>query len=114
VLIGGVVEWGGPAHCTEEFAVAMGFTSVAGLFDSQDRLLAALRNAEPLTQIDWARALLLSEVVFASDVVGSGLDWSITVGLSDEETIRVLREIQRKIPKAGVVGTCFGTFPRQP
>ncbi len=40
-----------------------------------------------------------TEVVFASDVVGSGLDWPITTGITDEETIRLLRGLQRKLPR---------------
>lgn len=40
------------------------------------------------------------EIVFASDVFGSGIDWSTTVGRTDEETIRILRSLQRKIARS--------------
>jgi hypothetical protein len=33
VLNRGLVEWGGPAHCTEAMANAMGFASVDNLLD---------------------------------------------------------------------------------
>lgn len=62
-----------------------------------------------MSQVDWVRTLLATEIVFASDVVGSGLDWPITSGLPDEETMHLLRSVQRKIPKAGALGTVFGT-----
>jgi hypothetical protein len=53
-----------------------------------------------LTPEDWRRALLATEIVFASDVVGAGTDWPITTGLSDQETITILRVIQTKIGHA--------------
>ncbi len=43
--------------------------------------------------------LLAVEIVFASDVVGSGLDWATTSGIPDEESIAILRRLQRKLPR---------------
>ena len=109
VLRAGLIEWGGPARCTEEMASALGFASVSDLHEKTHVMASAVATGSPLTQVDWVRALLATEVVFASDVIGSGLDWSITTGLTDEETIRHLRGLQRKIPKAGVLGVAFGS-----
>jgi hypothetical protein len=109
VLWAGLVEWGGPARCTEEMAVAMGFKNVADLLDTGYRIADAIKAKQSLSQLDWVRALLATEVVFASDVMGSGGDWSITTGVSDEDTIRHLRSLQRKIPRAGVLGVAFGS-----
>ena len=39
VLNRGLVEWGGPAHCTEAMARAMGFQSVANLLEEGDRIV---------------------------------------------------------------------------
>ena len=101
VLARGLTEWGGPASPTDELARAMGFRDVKDLWQGEGRdLRNALRKGEHLTREDWRRTLLATEIVFASDVVGAGMDWSITTGLSDEETIRVLRTIQRKISRA--------------
>jgi hypothetical protein len=52
-----------------------------------------------LSRDDWRRVLLATEVVFASDVFGSGLDWSTTTGFSDADSISLLRSIQRKMPR---------------
>lgn len=38
LLRAGLAEWGGPAHCTDEFAVAMGFRDVEDLLSQRDRL----------------------------------------------------------------------------
>jgi hypothetical protein len=93
-------EWGGPAACTDAMARAMGFGSVRDLFDESERLLAALRTRRPLSRWDWTRTLLATEIVFASDVVGSGVEWTITTGLDDVRTLQALRELQRKLVKA--------------
>jgi hypothetical protein len=78
----------------------MGFDGVEGLQVDGRRLSQSIRAGQPLSRKDWRRALVATEVVFASDVFGSGVDWSITTGLSDEETIRILRSLQRKIARS--------------
>jgi hypothetical protein len=107
----GVIDWGGPARCTEEMAVAMGFGSLHDLFDSTDRLANAIRAGTPLIAADWLRVLLATEIVFASNTIGSGLDWSITSGLSDEQSLTLLRSVQRKLGGIGnLLGVAFGTY----
>jgi GNAT superfamily N-acetyltransferase len=103
VLCAGLIEWGGSDRCTEELAVAMGFASVADLHQTGWALAQAIRAGRPLSTRDWSRAMLATEVVFASDLVGSGLEWATTTGLGDEETLRHLRSLQRKI--LAVAGT---------
>jgi hypothetical protein len=111
LLRSGIVEWGGPARCTDEMAVAIGFASLQELFDDSPRLVRAVDEGEPLSRLDWLRVLVATEVVFASDVVGSGTDWSVTTGFSDAETIQLLRSVQRTLTSevASLVGNGFGT-----
>jgi hypothetical protein len=99
LLVCGLNEWGGPAQCTDEMAAAMGFDDCAGLRLQRRRLREAVTAGDPLTVSDWRRTLLATEVVFVSDVVGSGLDWRITTGLSDAESLVLLRQVQRKMPR---------------
>jgi len=96
----GILEWGGPARCTEEMAIALGFESVQDIFAQTDRLRDALKTGAALTYIDWSRVVLATEVVFASAVMGSGHDWSVTTGISDADTIVLLRQVQRKVTRA--------------
>ncbi|MEV0781364.1 hypothetical protein ACIBLA_02190 [Streptomyces sp. NPDC050433] len=92
-----LLEWGGPARCGDQLAVGMGFESERDLLDQCPRLRRALADDVPLAPVDWARILLAVEIVFVSDLVGTGFEWSTTTGRSDEATIKSLRSIQRKL-----------------
>ena len=92
----------------------MGFKSVADLLRDGYRIADDIEAGKPLPEVDWARSLLATEISFASDVMGSGLDWISTVGVSDEVSIRTLRSLQRKVPHYRVFGTVFGTEPDRP
>ena len=94
----GLAEWGGPARCTDGLASAMGFEDLNDLLHGEgQRIRRTLTDQRSLSRRDWARALLATEIVFASNVMGSGLDWSVTTGFSDEETVGLLRTLQRKV-----------------
>ncbi|WP_227467774.1 hypothetical protein [Nocardioides lijunqiniae] len=114
LLRAGLNEWGGPARCTEEFALAMGFESVADLFASGGRIGDAILAGVPLSRTDWTRALLATEVVLLSNVIGSGWDWQTTTGFDDAATLSMLRSLQRRIVTGGVIGEVFGTRPARP
>lgn len=108
----GLSEWSGPTKGTEELAVAMGFESLADLYEQTTRIAAGIKACQPQTRTDWTRALLATEIVFSSNVVGSGLDWNITTGIADDTALDLLRGIQRKVPTGGVIGSVFGSRPR--
>lgn len=57
-------------------------------------LMEAIDRKEPLSDLDWARALFLTEVGFSSDLVGSGRRFGRG---ADEYWIVVLRSLQDKI-----------------
>ncbi|WP_328940410.1 hypothetical protein OG259_00970 [Streptomyces sp. NBC_00250] len=105
-----LLEWGGPARCSDPMAVAMGFADSRDLLDQCGRLRSALHDDEPLAPVDWARTLLAVEIVFVSDLAGSGVEWQTTTGRSDESTIRSLRSIQRKLSRT--VSAYYGRCPR--
>lgn len=105
-----LMEWGGPARCSDQLAVGMGFAGTQDLFDQSRRLRGALGEDVQIAPVDWARILLAVEIVFVSDLAGSGFEWSTTTGLGDESTIRALRSIQRKL--ARTVSPYCGKTPR--
>ncbi len=111
----GLLDWGGPARCTEELAIAMGFRDIDDLLHREGpRIAEALDNAESLTRLDWTRALLATEIAFASDVLGSGTDWRFTSGMRDEETILLLRAAQTKLGRARAVTTIGTPYASRP
>jgi hypothetical protein len=76
---------------------ALGLAEDWSQFDELvDRLRAAIAAKEPLSDLDWARALFLTEISWASDLVGAGVEFRYN-GISDEEAVKLLRSIQRKI-----------------
>jgi hypothetical protein len=97
LLSEGLLQWGGPAKLTDQLAVAMGFQGVSDFFAQADRVRAVIESAEPLSALDATRALAATEIVFASDIFGAGVEWPTVTGLTDEETIHVLRRLQRKL-----------------
>ncbi|MFC4561643.1 hypothetical protein ACFO4E_07225 [Nocardiopsis mangrovi] len=104
-----LLEWGGPARCGDRFASGMGFASEQDLLDQCSRLRGELANDLPISPEGWARILLAAEIVFISDLVGSGAEWSTTTGFSDEATVGGIRSIQRKLSR-----TIRGYYGRTP
>lgn len=97
VLSRGCYEWNGTARPSNAVARAFGFESANSLLADGTRLSRSVSQGLPLTRADWTRALLSLEVLFASDVIGAGVEWSIITGFTDGETISALRGIQRKL-----------------
>jgi len=93
--------------------MAMGFAGRDDMFDQISTLIAAVDDGVDLPALDWTRVLVMTEFVFASNVFGSGLDWSITTGLSDVESMDLLRNLQAKFGRAGVGRTAFAPSSHQ-
>lgn len=106
-----LMEWSGPARCSDQLAVGMGFAGWQDLLVQCRRLRAALEDDVPLSAADWARTLLAAEIVFVSDVAGSGVEWQTTTGRGDEVTIKTLRSIQRKLAKT--ISAYYGKCPSE-
>ena len=107
-LVEGLGQWGGSAYLTEELATAMGFGSSAEFNVERTRLARQVGRAEPLTGKDWSRVLVSTEIMFASDVFGAGVEWSIVTAFDDQTSIALLRSVQRKLVTHTVR---FGTLP---
>src|SRR5262249_38465099 len=74
------------------------------------RLERAVTNGEPLTNLDWARVLFLTEITWASDLVGAGLDFATVTGFSATEAVALLRGLQRR-RKIGGYDRAVQLFP---
>ena len=102
-LVRGLDQWGGPGRPTQELAVALGWADLAGMDEGCQRLAGAIERGEALSAFDWTRALVSTEIAFASDVFGAGYEWSTCTGLDDASTLATLRGLQVKLLSA------FGT-----
>lgn len=50
-----------------------------------------------MSDLDWARALFLTEISWACDLVGAGVEFELVSPFTDEEAVKLLRSIQRKV-----------------
>lgn len=89
--------WSGPAGWTPLPIEALGLSNWDEFDALTDRLRDAVTWGQPLTDLDWARALFLTEISWASCLVGAGQDFEIVTGISDADAVTVLRSLQRKI-----------------
>src|SRR4051812_21684462 len=95
LLLAGLMEYGGPAAGAGALAPLVGAESVDAFFELTDRLSAAIKNGQPLSGLDWARALVLTEICWASDILGAASEFA--TNLSDERALSALRSLQRKL-----------------
>jgi hypothetical protein len=93
---------------------ALGSSTPEELSDLALRLAQAVRHGEPLTDLDWARALYLTECCWASSLIGLGPDFVVATGLSDADGLSMLRRLQRKLGGAQRANLLFGEQPRHP
>ena len=95
LLLSGLMEYAGPAHGAAVVAPVVGAASQEEFFRLTDRLYAAIRDNEPLSDLEWARAPVLTEICWASNLLGAASDFG--TNMSDERALVALRSVQRKI-----------------
>ena len=95
LLVHGLNEYLGPARGAPLLTPLVGLSSVEEFYDLIDRLKAAIKSNGPLSDLDWARALVLTEISWASSLLGAGIDFA--TNMRDEKAVVVLRGLQYKI-----------------
>lgn len=94
----GLHQWGGPTRPTDVVALVIGFADVETMFAEGQRIREALRDGSPLSKRDWQRALVATEIVWASSFYGAAGDWEIVAaGWDDQRTLGTLRRLQRRL-----------------
>jgi hypothetical protein len=96
-IVEGLKHWGGPADPQPESAVLAGFDGVQQMYASTERLRRSLEGGEPLSRRDWRRIMILTELIFASDTFGAGVEWETVTGRDEVTDLRLLRRVQRKL-----------------
>lgn len=95
LLVLALNEYGGSAQSAVELLPPLiGKLSYAGWWDYIVPLMEAIERKEPLTDLDWARALLLTEFGFGSDMVANARRFGPA---ADEYWVLVLRSLQNKV-----------------
>jgi hypothetical protein len=90
-------QWALSAASTPFPFQLLGFSTWDEFRKLTGRLEQAVMAGEALTDLDWARVLFLTEITWASNLIGSGLDFAIVTRFSDTEAVGLLRGLQRKI-----------------
>jgi hypothetical protein len=103
----GLHEYGGPIRGQAVMARALGLSNLETFDHLVARLEAAIFHKQPLSKLDWARTVFLTEVSWASNLVGSGLDFRSN--FHDEEAAPLLRSIQWKIHRQGIGGSLLAS-----
>ena len=97
LMLYGLNEYSGLAQCGKPLLAPIFGASNIGEFDALVyRLRAAIENEEPLSDLDWAHALLLTEISWGSDLLGAGPEFEIG-NIDDEKALPLLRSLQYKI-----------------
>jgi hypothetical protein len=88
-------EYGGPAgNAYRLLCPVLGLSGKDEWIGLLNQLMEAIEGKQPLSDLDWARALFLTEISFGSDLLGCGLDFERG---SDEYRIKLLRSLQYKV-----------------
>ncbi len=79
-------------------ARALGFKDIDDLQVEGERIAHDIGAGRALTRRDWSRALLSAEVIFGSDLIGTGSEWTSIQGGTDAEWLGTLRRLRHKLP----------------
>lgn len=88
-------EFGGTAqHTYQLLCPLLSQSNSDGWARLVNRLISSIKNKEPLSDLDWARAMFLTDISFGSTLVGSGLRFGRS---ADQYWFPILRSIQEKV-----------------
>jgi hypothetical protein len=88
-------EYGGTAqHTFQLLCPVLGKSNLDEWAHLVNRLIAAIENKEPLSDLDWARAMFLADISFGSTLVGSGLRFGRG---ADQYWFEILRSLQKEV-----------------
>ncbi|MGO9506950.1 MAG: hypothetical protein ACLPXZ_06240 [Mycobacterium sp.] len=97
LMLQGLNEYGGPVQRGVPLLLAplLGLSTIDEFWTLTERLMEGIEAKESLSDLDWARALFLTEICWASNVIGAGVDFATS--FRDEAAAPLVRSIQRKV-----------------
>ena len=102
-----LIQWRSAASDAPLPVHALGYSGWPEFDTDVDRLRDAIARRGVLSDRDWGRVLLLTEIAWCSDLIGTGTEFALVNGIPDEHAITLLRSIQRKISNAHRAGLLF-------
>lgn len=94
MLASGLTDWGGPVLPTPAQAREMGFANRDDLYNTGERIAAAIGAGEPLSVQDWTRALKATELAYAEE----GDMWTTIQGFTRAHWSNVPDALRSKVP----------------
>lgn len=88
-------DWSQPVPGWQLVAPMVGNKSIDEFLEQTSRLTSALEKGDSLSELDWLRALVLTEIGWASQPLGPRRTGAARMG--DEQALTALRSLQRKI-----------------
>ena len=95
--ISALKQWRSVASYKPLPVMMLGFSSWPEFDGAVEELRDTIERQQPLSELDWTRVLVLTEIARASDVLGAGLDFELVSSVSDADAVELLRSIQRKL-----------------
>lgn len=90
----GVLQWFGPASRDDNIARMIGYSSAESQREDVERLHDSI--SDQLGREEVRRALRMVELAFVNNYYGAGSEWEELTNLTDEATIRKIRELQAR------------------
>ncbi|HET6731223.1 hypothetical protein [Mycobacterium sp.] len=98
LLVLGLNEYLGPAAGAPVLAPLVGVATEAEFIQLINRLVADIKQRNALSDLDWAHALVLTEISWGSSLLGSGIEFASN--MPDEKAAPLMRSLQYKLVTA--------------
>lgn len=98
LLVLGLNEYLGPAAGAPVLAPLVGLATETEFIQLINRLMAAIKQRNALSDLDWAHALVLTEISWGSSLLGAGIEFASN--MPDEKAAPLMRSLQYKLVTA--------------
>ena len=98
LLVLALNEYLGPALGAPLLTPLVGLAAETEFIPLVTRLMTAIEQREALSDLDWARALVLTEISWGSSLLGAGIEFASS--MRDEKAAPLMRSLQYKLVTA--------------
>jgi len=98
LLASALNEYLGPALGAPVLTPLIGLASETEFIPLVTGLMAAIEHREALSDLDWARALVLTEISWGSSLLGAGIEFASS--MRDDKAAPLMRSLQYKLVTA--------------